>query len=59
LAIGAEKNGEPAANGKSVVAEAGVVFSRDAATNKVATEFIKAIAQHRHWGRELNDQVPA
>ena len=58
-AIGVEKSGEPAANGKSVTAEAGVVFSRDGATNKVAAEFIKAIAQHRHWTRELNDQVPA
>jgi catalase len=57
-AIGAEKNAE-AAKGKQVAAEAGVIVSREGAAGKVATEFIKAIAQHRHWSREMNDQTPA
>jgi len=25
----------------------------------VAAEFIKAVAQHRHWSREIKDRVPA
>jgi catalase len=58
-AIGAEKNTEAAGNGKQVAAEEGVVVSREGAAGKVATEFIKAIAQHRYWSRELNDQTPA
>jgi catalase len=39
------------ASGKVEVAE-GVVTSGDAATKSLATAFIKAIAQHRHWERE-------
>jgi catalase len=31
----------------------GLIASRDAATNRVAAEFIKSIAQHRAWEREL------
>lgn len=40
-------------------AEEGVIASQDNRTGKVATEFIKAIAQHRHWSREKKAQVPA
>jgi catalase len=34
----------------------GVVSSRDAAISNVATSFIAAIAQHRHWARENSKQ---
>lgn len=34
--------------------ERGVVSSRNAGLGRVATEFITAIAQHRHWEREPN-----
>ncbi len=34
----------------------GVVSSRDAAISKVATSFIEAITQHRHWERENSRQ---
>ncbi len=57
-AIGAEKfnNGK---NGKNrFVVNQGVITSANQ-TSKVANEFINAIAQHRFWEREMNDQVPA
>jgi catalase len=41
------------------VVEEGVILSRSAQNGRVATEFIKAIAQHRAWSREKRDQVPA
>jgi catalase len=44
---------------KNVVAEEGIIHSRAAQVGKVATEFIKAIAQHRAWSREKKDQPPA
>ena len=37
----------------------GVVIGSDAQAGKVATRFIEAIAQHRNWNREMEDQVPA
>lgn len=43
----------------AVVVDEGVVISRDAPPAKVIAEFIKAIAQHRHWSREQHDHVPA
>jgi len=47
------------ASGKGMIVDEGVVISRDAAPAKVIAEFIKAIAQHRHWSREQHDHVPA
>ena len=44
---------------KSVVSAAGVVTGSDAQAVKVAAEFVKAIAAHRHWERESADIVPA
>jgi catalase len=47
-------------NGESqVTAEGGVIIGREAQASNVAAEFIHAIAQHRHWTREMKDQVPA
>lgn len=40
------------ASGNEAVENEGVVSSRDAAIGDVATAFISAIAQHRHWERE-------
>ncbi|MGA9770686.1 MAG: catalase HPII [Blastocatellia bacterium] len=45
------------ASGKGNVIDDGGVITGQA--GKVATEFIKAIAQHRNWSRETKDQVPA
>ncbi len=56
---GALKEVKAASDGSKVFAEEGVVTGQDAQVGKAATEFIKAIAQHRHWSREMKDQVPA
>jgi catalase len=45
--------------GDPVVGDEGIIIGRDARVDDVAAEFIKAIAQHRHWSREIKDQVPA
>ena len=37
----------------------GLIFARGTQANKVPARFIQAIAQHRHWHRELKGQVPA
>jgi catalase len=37
----------------------GVIIGSDAQASRVATGFIKAIAQHRNWSRETEEQVPA
>jgi len=43
-----------------VKSDLGVVTTGTASNMDVfSKEFISAIAQHRHWKRELNDQVPA
>jgi catalase len=47
------------AAGKEVTADEGVVVGGDGQAGKVAAAFIDAIAQHRHWGREKKDQIPA
>jgi catalase len=41
-----------------VLVDIGVVTAR-AAGNGFADSFMKAIAQHRHWAREMKEQVPA
>lgn len=45
-------------NGNNPPADRGVVIIRGTASPKGAAKFIKAIAQHRHWSREVNEQVP-
>ena len=47
-----EKFSEPNATGKLIGTTAGVVTSRADVTTNFTKEFIKAIAQHRHWERE-------
>lgn len=57
--LGADKIPEPNADGDQLVADEGVIISRQAQSGNVAEAFIKAIAQHRHWSREMKAQVPA
>jgi len=37
--------------------EEGIVINRNGQPGKIASEFIKAIAQHRHWSREKKVQA--
>jgi catalase len=37
----------------------GLIFARGAQASRVSDRFIQAMAQHRHWNRELKGQVPA
>ena len=46
------KFGETNTTGKLIAANEGVVTSRGAVTANFTTEFIQAIAHHRHWERE-------
>jgi catalase len=43
----------------SLVVDKGVVTSRSGTDDSFSQEFIRAIAQHRHWSREQKEQVPA
>ena len=43
------------AKGDKVTADAGVITTPDSQAGRIASEFIKAIAQHRHWSRETKD----
>ncbi len=45
--------------GRLFAGDEGIVFARGAHTSRVAPKFIRAIAQHRHWARELKGQQPA
>ena len=49
-----------AAEGKAMdsAVEEGVILSRDDQAGKIASEFIKAMAQHRHWSREKKLHPP-
>ncbi|HEX7174529.1 MAG TPA: catalase HPII [Pyrinomonadaceae bacterium] len=51
--------GKADSGGGKVVSDEGVVTGQDTQAGKAAAEFIKAIAQHRHWSREAKAQVPA
>jgi len=53
------KTGKADSNKGNAIEDGGVVIGSDAQAGKVATEFIKAIAQHRNWSRETKSQVPA
>jgi catalase len=57
--LGREVLPESNTGGNQLQTDEGVIFGRDARVDEVATEFIKAIAQHRHWSREMKDEVPA
>ena len=51
-----KKLGNAKVAGNKVSVDQGVVSSSDAATKNVATAFIDAIKQHRHWEREDSRQ---
>jgi len=57
--LGMETIPEANTKGNQMVVDEGVIIGRDARVDDVAAEFIKAIAQHRHWSREMKDHVPA
>jgi catalase len=57
--LGREMLPEPNTGGDPLETDEGVIIGRDARVGDVAAEFIKAIAQHRHWNREMKDHVPA
>jgi catalase len=57
--IGAVAGSEANAEGGKPFAEEGLITGLDNQVNKVAAEFIAAMAQHRHWSRENKKQVPA
>ena len=42
----------------SAAEDSGLIIGNDTQAGKVATGFIKAIAQHRNWSRKTEDQVP-
>lgn len=39
--------------------EKGVIIAPEGMSRAVADEFVAAIAEHRHWKREIRDSVPA
>jgi catalase len=45
-------------NGNNQASDPGIVIIHDAPSTKGAAKFIEAIGQHRHWSREVNEQVP-
>jgi catalase len=57
--LGADKIPDLNGEAQQIVADEGIIISREAPAGTVAAEFIKAIARHRHWSREMKDQVPA
>jgi catalase len=57
--LGMDTIPEPSADGNGMSVEEGVMIGRDEQNGAVAAEFIHAIAQHRHWSREMRAQVPA
>jgi catalase len=50
---------EANARGAPLSVDEGVIIGHNARVEDVAAEFIKAIAQHRHWSREMKNHVPA
>ena len=58
-ALGADSIVGRDTDGRQVVTDEGVVMSQEAQHSDVAAAFITAIAQHRHWSREMKAPVPA
>ena len=52
------KIAEADANGNNPAADPGIVIIHDAPSTKDTAKFIDAIAQHRHWSREVNHTSP-
>ena len=45
--------------GKLFAGDEGIVLGGGSQRSRLASKFIQAIAQHRHWSRELKGQMPA
>jgi catalase len=56
---GREMRPEPNTGENQLEIDEGVIIGPDGRGDDVPAAFIKAIAQHRHWSRELRDAVPA
>jgi catalase len=50
-----EANFNGKVKGEKPPTDPGIIIGPDAQPGKIATSFIKAIAQHRHWSREMKD----
>ena len=46
---------EPTRKGRKPSGPEGVVIGRDADVSGVAGTFVRAVAHHRHWGRERHE----
>jgi catalase len=57
--LGPDKIPEANAARDQVGPDGGMIISRDAQPDSITAAFINAIAQHRHWSREMQAQVPA
>jgi catalase len=56
--LGVDKLPRTDGGSDQVLADEGVIISRHPQADRVAAEFVKAIAHHRHWSREMKAQVP-
>jgi catalase len=57
--IGAEFKNEGGLSKPQPGADPGIIVSKSSDVRKAANDFIAAIAQHRHWDREMKGDVPA
>jgi len=57
--LGAKGAVDASRDGDQVASKEGVVTGGNRQAAKVASSFVNAIAQHRFWGRETEDRVPA
>jgi len=53
------KSAETNANANNSDLDRGIVIISGAPSTKGAAKFIEAIAQHRHWSREVGEKLPA
>ena len=51
--LGGDPMGGPGHEGDQIIEDQGLIIGHAGETRGVATKFIKAMAQHRHWEREL------
>jgi catalase len=58
-ACGLTKKGATGKTAKEQSGEEGVIVGRDDQSANITSQFIKAIAQHRHWSREKKLHPPA
>lgn len=54
--LGRDPAGESEHEGVQNTEDEGLIIGKENDTRGVASKFIDAMAQHRHWARELNAQ---